>query len=147
MSEKNLYVGAKVDSAGWDSAVEFPPEAAGYSVVYLGALHRGTEQEALDTLAKAWAALVPGGTLVVSTLDLQRLGNVSTGMFDQVEAIRLIYGCRSLWTETILATYAQAAGFANPRRAQKLDWFSDTSALSNYSLIVLATKPESRSYS
>ncbi len=137
--------------------------ADGFSVIYSVVLDRlDARTQALGAL-RAWhRALRPGGVLILVCLDFVSLGSAlrgdlganrddearrdgATALDDAVRLTQLAHrDVRSAWTAELLSTYLILAGFANARRAVKLDMFHDLSerahAGASLSLNVLADR-------
>lgn len=85
---------------------EAPGKLAGVSALYL--LERISPQEVPPLIAAAWAALAPGGVLMLSGANPENLAVAVFGLWTVPERTRL-------WLPKTLSDYLQSLGFSQPK--------------------------------
>lgn len=161
MSERRLYIGAPLNCAGWEVYDSSPnrdvdrsgpldrsglPDGA-YTIVYAACMDRlDLRTSALRALHDWHRILAPGGLLLTACVDAQLAARElaqASGLEEQASLARWLGG--TAWTQNLLSTYLQLAGFRQIRRAERHGLFRDVSELSHgkqsLALNLISTRP------
>ncbi len=160
-AERKLYVGAPVRCPGWEVYHEtehddvdhvggfqrlhgLPRDA--FSIVYVTVLDRlNLRTQARRAMHDWFAALRPGGTLMLTTVDQAAVGRLlatSAVSLDLQLILLRAQATASHWTAEVLSLYLQSVGFRNVRRAERFGLFNDASEVGEISLNVMADRPQ-----
>ncbi len=162
MNEQRLFIGAPMRCAGWEVYADSPNtdvdfvgpldrmqgvSDATYTILYATCLNRLNRSEALSALHEWRRVLVPGGVLLTACVDAKAaaIGLSATTSVEDHSFFTGHLAQRSSWTQELLSTHMQLAGFKRVRRMVKHGLFNDVSELVhngvNLGLSLIADRP------